>query len=54
MLSSMKTFLDDQSGATVIEYGLIASLIAVVVIAAVQSVGTKASTVFTEIGNVLN
>jgi pilus assembly protein Flp/PilA len=50
----MKTFFVDQSGATTIEYALIVSLISVATITVVQTVGTKASTVFTEIGNVLN
>jgi pilus assembly protein Flp/PilA len=40
----------DESGATAIEYALIASLIAVAIITAVQTVGGKVSTVFTEVG----
>ncbi len=43
----------DESGATAIEYALIASLIAVAIITAVQTVGTKVSTVFTEVGGAL-
>ena len=43
MTKFMKAFLDDETGATAIEYGLIASLIAVVIISAVTSVGTKLS-----------
>jgi len=39
-------FLKDQSGATAIEYGLIAAGIAVVIIGAVQSVGTALKTTF--------
>jgi len=39
-------FVRDESGATAIEYGLIAALIAVVVIGAVTAVGTKLSTTF--------
>ena len=39
-----KRFLRDESGATAIEYGLIAGLIAVVIIAAVKSTGTRVST----------
>jgi pilus assembly protein Flp/PilA len=54
MLKQFKTFLIDESGATAIEYALIASLIAVAIIAAVSTVGTKVSTVFTEVGNSLN
>lgn len=39
-------FVRDESGATAIEYGLIAALIAVVVITGVTSVGTTLSTTF--------
>jgi pilus assembly protein Flp/PilA len=53
MFKSMKNFAANDSGATAIEYALIASLIAVFIITAVQTVGTKVSTVFTEIGNTL-
>jgi pilus assembly protein Flp/PilA len=50
MLASMKKFVGDESGVTAIEYALIASLIAVFIIVAVQTVGGKVSTVFTEVG----
>ena len=50
MFQSMKTFVADESGVTAIEYALIASLIAVFIITAVQTVGTKVSTVFNEVG----
>ncbi len=53
MLRILKSFATDNSGATAIEYALIASLIAVFIITAVQTVGTKVSTVFGEIGNTL-
>ena len=39
-------FLRDESGATAIEYGLIAALIAVVLVTAVTAVGTKLSGTF--------
>jgi pilus assembly protein Flp/PilA len=39
-------FLKDESGATAIEYGLIAALIAVVIVTAVGLVGTKLTGVF--------
>ena len=42
-------FLKDESGATAIEYGLIAALIAVVIIGAVSAVGTSLSTKFNTI-----
>jgi pilus assembly protein Flp/PilA len=46
-------FLKNEAGATAIEYALIASLIAVFIIVAVQLVGTSVSTVFTEVGSSL-
>ena len=52
----MKTFarfVFDDSGATAIEYGLIAALIAVVIIGAVTAVGTQLSTTFTTISTSL-
>lgn len=46
----IQDFLSDESGVTAIEYALIASLIAVFIIVAVQLVGTNLNTVFNEIG----
>ena len=46
-------FVRDESGATAIEYGLIAALIAVVIIGAVTLVGTNLSTNFTTVANTL-
>ena len=43
----MRRLLRDKCGATAIEYGLIAALIAIVIITGVKSVGTKLSTTFT-------
>ena len=48
-----RRFVDDQSGVTAIEYGLIAALIAVVIIVAVTSVGTSLSATFTTISTAL-
>jgi pilus assembly protein Flp/PilA len=53
MFKSMKNFVSDESGVTAIEYALIASLIAVFIIVAVQAVGTKVSTVFNEVAGTL-
>jgi pilus assembly protein Flp/PilA len=54
MLRLTKQFVRDESGATAIEYGLIAALIAVVIITAVTAVGTNLSGTFTTIaGKVL-
>jgi pilus assembly protein Flp/PilA len=44
-------FLRDESGATAIEYGLIAALIAVVVITAVTTIGTNLRGTFNNVAN---
>ena len=54
MLKRIRDFARDQSGATAIEYGLIAGLIGVVIISAVTSVGTKVSKQFSTIASKLN
>jgi pilus assembly protein Flp/PilA len=46
-------FARDRAGATAIEYGLIAALIAVVVITALNNIGTHLSTKFTTIATAL-
>ena len=46
-------FIADESGATAIEYGLIAAGIALAIIAAVQGVGTKLSSNFGKISTSL-
>jgi pilus assembly protein Flp/PilA len=46
-------FLKDNSGATAIEYGLIAALISVVIITAITSVGTKLTTTFNSVATAL-
>ena len=46
MTNLLSRFVRDESGATAIEYGLIAALIAVVVIGAVTAVGTGLSGTF--------
>ena len=48
-----RRFINDQSGVTAIEYGLIASLIAVATIAAVSTLGTNLTTVFTQVAGSL-
>jgi pilus assembly protein Flp/PilA len=45
--------LRDNKGATAIEYGLIAALIAVAAIGAMQGIGTKLSTTFNNVSAVL-
>ncbi len=49
MRNLVNRFIKDESGATAIEYGLIAALIAVAIIAVVASIGTKLQGAFQEI-----
>lgn len=53
MLEIMKRFVRDEEGVTAIEYGLIAALIAVVIIASVESVGKALDAVFTSVATAL-
>jgi len=48
-----RRFLRDEEGVTAIEYGLIAALIAVVIIAGAAAVGTNLNTLFENISNCL-
>ena len=48
-----RRFLSDESGATAIEYGLIAAGIALAIIATVNGLGTKLNTKFTSINSSL-
>ena len=48
-----KNFLRNESGATAIEYGLIAGLIAVVIIVAVTAVGTSLTATFNSVASAL-
>jgi pilus assembly protein Flp/PilA len=54
MVKFAKLFIVDESGATAIEYALIASLIAVFIIGSLQLLGTHISSEFSEVGNALN
>ena len=49
MIKLIRKLLRDEAGPTAIEYGLIAALIAVVIIAAVKAVGTKTSSTFDKV-----
>lgn len=53
MTRFIKQFIRDEEGVTAIEYGLIAALIAVVIIIAVTAVGTNLNAVFTYIAGKL-
>jgi pilus assembly protein Flp/PilA len=45
----IKPFLRDERGATAIEYGMIAALVSVLIIASVKAIGTKLSAAFSNI-----
>ena len=51
MTNFMKRFLKDESGATAIEYGLIAALIAVVLVGALKAVGDSLDGAFNKISS---
>jgi pilus assembly protein Flp/PilA len=53
MSKELQRFLKDESGATAIEYGLITSSIAVVIIPAIKEIGVKLVDTFTQIQNAL-
>jgi pilus assembly protein Flp/PilA len=53
MSQLLRRFWDDQSGATAIEYGLIAAGISVAIIAVVNGLGTRLNTVFGSISTQL-
>ena len=48
-MSVLKSFLRDESGATAIEYGLIAAGISVAIITVVQGLGSKLNTTFSNV-----
>ena len=54
LLARIRRFRKSEDGATAIEYGLIAALIAVVIIAAVTTVGTELNQTFELVGSELN
>ena len=54
MLKTLKTFAKDESGATAIEYGLIAALVAVGLIAALTALGSSLGKIFNTVSSQLN
>ena len=52
-MSKLLRFVEDESGATAIEYGLIAAGISVAIIVAVQALGTALNTTFTSVSTAL-
>ena len=54
MRTLFQRFVRDESGATAIEYGLIAAGISVAIITVVQGLGTKLNSTFGSVKNALN
>ncbi len=54
MFSTFKNLINDESGATAIEYGLIAALVSVAAVAALSSMGTSLSSMFGVVGGELD
>ncbi len=54
MKNLVTRFISDESGATAIEYGLIAAGISVAIISAVSALGTNLSGTFTSVSSALN
>ena len=52
-MNLIRSFVRDETGATAIEYGLIAALISVVIITALTTVGTKLGRTFTSVSGAL-
>jgi pilus assembly protein Flp/PilA len=53
MIKSLKAFVGNESGATAIEYALIASLIAVALVTILTNLGTRLSQEFSEVSGAL-
>ena len=50
----MKKFFENESGATAIEYGLIAALVAVAIIGAVSALGENSSKAFNKVADAMS
>ncbi len=53
-MSFLKAFLKDESGATMIEYGLVAALVSVAAIVALQILGSELQTIFNTVSSYLS
>ncbi len=54
MFKTIRSFIDDESGATAIEYGLIAALVSVAAIAALTALGSALDGIFSTVSTQLN
>lgn len=53
-MNTISRFMNDESGATAIEYGLIAAIVAVGIITTLKAVGTSLNATFTKVGSELD
>jgi len=53
MLSFIKSLVRDESGATAIEYGLIAALVAIAAMGGMRLLGTSLNSIFSSVGTTL-
>lgn len=53
MFTTIRNFIQDEKGATAIEYGLIAGLVSVAAIIALQALGTSLNSIFTFVSTTL-
>ena len=53
LMNQWRAFMRDESGAAAVEYGLLAGLIAVVIVGSVTTLGQHLNTVFTNIGTAI-
>ena len=54
MMKNIRHFCADESGATAIEYGLIAALVSVAAIGALTTMGNTLNTLFSTVSNAMN
>ena len=54
MITKLRKLLSNKSGATAIEYGLIAALVSVAAVVALQSLGSSLESMFTTVSDELN
>jgi pilus assembly protein Flp/PilA len=53
-MNTLRRLIDDESGATAIEYGLIAALVAVAIIAALTALGGSLDTLFSNVSTTVS
>ncbi len=54
MLNALRNFVDNDAGATAIEYGLIAALVSVAAIVSLQAMGDSLNTMFSSVSSTLD